>query len=266
MMWCCQGLGGRGDWRVIDPVWWRCDVTPCFLLESVIVGVCHLRVTFSSPPILPALFCPSPCLFFFCSQDTLSSFCQCWTRCLRDMVLTPSSTFQDAVQQWVWPRCKCAHTPGNLNGKIKNKQFIKTPKDKSIISETKVDSFQCSTLLFFSQVFVILITIRLTLFLNKAESRWRRRVQPSPFCLQWSWDLLSFRFAAEHTEQRSGRGTSCDISDNSEGSAKISLKFLCCFPHSRGFLIANHCLWCSCQFLISTAVSFNHDCPSNEYR
>lgn len=164
----------------------------------------------------------------------LSSFCQCWTRCLRDMVLTPSSTFQDAVQQWVWPRCKCAHTPGNLNGKKKNKQFIKTPKDKSIISETKVDSFQCSTLLFFSQVFVILITIRLTLFLNKAESRWRRRVQPSPFCLQWSWDLLSFRFAAEHTEQRSGRGTSCDISDNSEGSAKISLKFLCCFPHSRG--------------------------------
>lgn len=54
---------GRGDWRVIDPVWWRCDVTPCFLLESVIVGICHVRVTFSSPPLLPALFCPLP--FFF---------------------------------------------------------------------------------------------------------------------------------------------------------------------------------------------------------
>lgn len=31
--------------------------------ESVILGICHIRVTFSSPPILPALFCPSLCLF-----------------------------------------------------------------------------------------------------------------------------------------------------------------------------------------------------------
>lgn len=54
---------GRGDRRVTDAVWWRCDVTPCFLWESVIVGICHVRVTFSSPPLLPVLFCPS--LFFF---------------------------------------------------------------------------------------------------------------------------------------------------------------------------------------------------------
>lgn len=34
------------------------------------------------------------------SQDMRSSCCPCWTRCLRDMVLILSSTFQDAVQRW----------------------------------------------------------------------------------------------------------------------------------------------------------------------
>lgn len=33
------------------------------------------------------------------SQDTLSSCCRCWIRCLRGMVLTHSSTFLDAVQR-----------------------------------------------------------------------------------------------------------------------------------------------------------------------
>lgn len=61
-----KGCHGNDRAEVIEELliwWWRCDVTPCFLLESVIVGICHVRVTFSSPPILPALFCPSFCRF-----------------------------------------------------------------------------------------------------------------------------------------------------------------------------------------------------------
>lgn len=124
MMWCCRRRA-----EVIEELLIRCgeDV----MSHHVFFYCGHL--TFSSPPILPALFCPSLCLLF-CSQDMLSSFCQCWTKCPRDMVLTPSSTFQDAVQQWVWPYCKCAHTPGSLNER--NEQFTQTPEDKYIISAT----------------------------------------------------------------------------------------------------------------------------------
>lgn len=42
--------------------------------ESVILGICHIRVTFSSPPILPALFCPSLFLSFFAAKTCCQAF------------------------------------------------------------------------------------------------------------------------------------------------------------------------------------------------
>lgn len=182
---------GRGDWRVIDSVWWRCDVTPCFLLESVIVGICHVRVTFSSPSLLPALFCPS--LYFSCSQDMPSSFCQCWTRCLRDMVLTPSSTFQDAVQQWVWPCCKCANTPGSPNEEISN-----------LCQHQKINLSSMQQWIGWLVSVFDLVVFQFSL--SDSDSYYMKRLAGVGGCSHLisvcrSWDL----FSLEHTEQSSAQ-------------------------------------------------------------
>lgn len=135
MMECCWERA-----EVIEELLIRCGRG--VMSHHVFIRVCdcgylsHMRVTFSSPPILPVLFCPSLSLSFFffaaktCYQASVSvepdaSETRSWH--LLQLSRTQCSSKSDQVTN--------VHTPGSLNKKT-IRQFMQTPKDKSVIGAT----------------------------------------------------------------------------------------------------------------------------------